>query len=51
MFGVRGQGVEFDAYIRDGCRVVVEVKGFAEPDDVLVFFRKVRFARSHLEGL
>lgn len=49
VFGVRGQTVEFDAFIHDSRRFLVEVKGFAEPEDVLNFFRKVEFARKALQ--
>lgn len=48
VFGVRGQAIEFHAFVHDGKRFLVEVKSFAEPEDVLVFFRKVQFAESHL---
>lgn len=49
VFGVKGQTVEFDAFIHDSRRFLVEVKGFAEPEDVLNFFRKVEFARKTLQ--
>lgn len=49
LFGVPGQAVEFDAFVHDGKRFLVEVKGFAKPQDVLLFFRKMEFARRHLE--
>ncbi|BAS28141.1 DUF3782 domain-containing protein [Limnochorda pilosa] len=49
LFGVRGQSVEFDAYVHDGRRFLVEVKGFAEPEDVLNFHRKMEFAKRHLD--
>lgn len=49
VFGVKGQTVEFDAFIHDSRRFLVEVKGFAEPEDVLNFFRKVEFARKALQ--
>lgn len=48
VFGVRGQAIEFDAFVHDGRRFLVEVKGFAEPEDVLVFSRKLQFARREL---
>ena len=49
LYGVPGQSVEFDAFIHDGRRFLVEVKSFAEPEDVLNFFRKVEFAKRHLD--
>ncbi|MDR7443501.1 MAG: DUF3782 domain-containing protein [Armatimonadota bacterium] len=48
LYGVPNQEVEFDAFVHDGRRFLVEVKGFAEPEDVLNFVRKVEFARRHL---
>ncbi len=48
VFGVRGQQVEFDAFLHDGEHILVEVKAFAEREDVLVFRRKVEFAARHL---
>ena len=48
LFGVPGQVVEFDALVHDGERFLVEVKAFAEEEDVLLFRRKVEFAARHL---
>jgi len=48
LFGVPGQVVEFDALVHDGERFLVEVKAFAEEEDVLLFRRKVEFAAQHL---
>lgn len=48
LYGVRNQDVEFDAFVHDGRRFLVEVKAFAEPEDVLNFVRKVEFARRRL---
>ncbi len=48
LYGVPGQLVEFDAFVHDSRRFLVEVKGFAQPEDVLNFVRKVEFARRHL---
>ena len=48
VFGVPGQRVEFDAFLHDGERILVEVKAFAEREDVLVFRRKVEFAARRL---
>lgn len=45
VFGVKGQAVEFDAFVHDSRRFLVEAKGFAEPEEVLNFFRKVELAR------
>ena len=50
LFGVPGQAVEFDAFVHDGRRFLVEVKSFAEPEDVLNFYRKMQFAKRHLEA-
>lgn len=44
VFAVPGQGIEFDAFVHDGRRFLVEVKAYAEPEDVLVFHRKLEFA-------
>ncbi len=44
VFGVPGQGIEFDAFVHDGKRILVEVKAYAEPEDVLGFWRKMEFA-------
>ncbi len=44
VFGVPGQGIEFDAFVHDGKRILVEVKAYAEPEDVLMFWRKLEFA-------
>lgn len=49
VFGVKGQAVEFDAFVHDSQRFLVEAQGFAEPEDVLNFFRKVEFARKTLK--
>ncbi len=48
VFGVKGQTVEFDAFVHNSRRFLVDAKGFAEPEDVLNFFRKVEFARKTL---
>jgi hypothetical protein len=48
LYGVPNQQVEFDAYVHDSRRFLVEVKAFAEREDVLNFSRKVEFARRHL---
>jgi hypothetical protein len=48
LYGVPNQQVEFDAYVHDSRRFLVEVKAFAEAEDVLNFVRKVEFARRHL---
>ena len=48
VFGIRGQAIEFDCYVHDGRRFLVEVKAFAEPEDVGKFFRKLQFAQRHL---
>lgn len=45
VYGVRNREVEFDALVHDGRRFLVEVKAFAQPEDVLNFVRKVEFAR------
>ncbi len=44
VFGVPGQAIEFDAFVHDGRRFLVEVKAYAEPEDVLTFHRKLEFA-------
>ncbi|MEW6045348.1 MAG: DUF3782 domain-containing protein, partial [Bacillota bacterium] len=49
VFGIPGQAIEFDAFVHDGRRFLVEVKGFAEPEDVLKFFRKLQFAQRQLD--
>lgn len=48
VFGVPGQGIEFDAFVHDGRRFLVEVKAYAEPEDVLVSHRKLEFAAKAL---
>lgn len=34
LFGVRGQAIEFDVFVHDRRRFLVEVKSFAETEDV-----------------
>lgn len=48
VFGVPGQVIEFDAFVHDGDRFLVEVKAFAQREDVLLFRRKVEFAAQRL---
>ncbi|MDR7610413.1 MAG: DUF3782 domain-containing protein [Armatimonadota bacterium] len=48
VFGVPGQVIEFDAFVHDGDRFLVEVKAFAQREDVLLFRRKVEFAARQL---
>lgn len=50
VFGVPGQVVAFDAFVHDAERFLVEVKAFAEREDVLLFRRKVEFAAGRLAG-
>lgn len=50
VFGVAGAHVEFDAYVRDGRRFLVEVKSYLEEGDVLTFHRKATFAEKRLES-
>jgi len=48
LFGVPGQVVEFDALVHDGECFLVQVKAFADREDVLLFHRKLEFAARHL---
>ncbi|GBD29696.1 hypothetical protein HRbin32_00788 [bacterium HR32] len=48
VFGVPGQAVEYDAFVHDGECFLVEVKAFADQEDVLLFHRKLEFAARHL---
>ncbi len=48
VFGAPGSPVEFDAWIHNGRRFLVEVKAFADPEDVLLFHRKATFASRKL---
>lgn len=48
VFGVPGQVIEFDGFVHDGDRFLVEVKAFAQREDVLLFRRKVEFAARRL---
>ncbi|MEW6045352.1 MAG: DUF3782 domain-containing protein [Bacillota bacterium] len=48
VFGVPGQAIEFDSFVHDGHRFLVEVKSHAEPEDVLKFFRKLQFAERQI---
>ena len=44
VYGVAGAEVEFDLYAHNGLAYVVEVKSHLRSSDVLMFYRKVRFA-------
>jgi hypothetical protein len=48
VFGIKGAVVEFDAYVTDGKRFLVEVKSYTDEDDVLSFHRKTVFAERKL---
>jgi hypothetical protein len=48
VFGVAGADVEFDLYVHNGRAYLVEVKSHLKADDVLVFHRKVEFAKEKL---
>lgn len=48
VFGVAGARLEFDAYVRDGRRFLVEVKNYLKEGDVLAFHRKAAFAEKRL---
>jgi len=47
VFG-RPQNIEFDAYVTDGKKFVVEVKNYTEKDDVNLFHRKCEFLKKEL---
>lgn len=49
VFGVPGQVIEFDGFVHNGRRFLVEVKSFAEPEDVAKFFRKLQFAEKRIQ--
>ena len=49
VFGVRGQVIEFDWFVHDGRRFLVEVKSFAKREDVWLFSRKLQFAERHIQ--
>lgn len=49
LFGIPGQAVEFDAFVHEGRRFLVEVKAYADPEDVLHFHRKLEFAAKVLQ--
>jgi hypothetical protein len=44
VFGVAGAEVEFDLYAHNGTAYLVEVKSYLKATDVLMFYRKVKFA-------
>jgi hypothetical protein len=48
VFGIKGATVEFDAYVTDGKRFLVEIKGYTDENDVLNFHRKSVFAEKKL---
>ena len=48
VFGVSGADVEFDLYAHNGVAYLVEVKSYLKPNDVLSFYRKVKFAEAKL---
>jgi hypothetical protein len=48
VFGVTGAEVEFDLYAHNGEAYLVEVKFHLKPGDVLIFHKKVQFARERL---
>jgi len=48
LFGVSGAEVEFDLYAHNGEAYLVEVKSHLKPGDVLMFHKKVQFAREKL---
>ncbi len=50
LFGVPRAEVEFDAFVHDGHQFLVEVKAFADVEDVYMFHKKVSFALKHLSG-
>jgi hypothetical protein len=48
VFGVTGADVEFDLYAYNGVAYLVEVKSHLKVNDVLSFYRKVKFAEARL---
>jgi hypothetical protein len=48
VFGIAGAEVEFDLYAHNGEAYVVEVKSHLKPGDVLIFHKKMQFAREKL---
>jgi hypothetical protein len=48
VFGVAGAEVEFDLYAHNGEAYLVEVKSHLKPSDVLMFHKKVQFAKEKL---
>jgi hypothetical protein len=48
VFGVAGADVEFDLYAHNGAAYLVEVKSHLKVNDVLSFYRKVKFAEDKL---
>jgi hypothetical protein len=48
VYGVSGADVEFDLYAHNGIAYLVEVKSHLKPNDVLSFYRKVKFAEAKL---
>lgn len=48
VFGVAGAEVEFDLYAHNGTAYLVEVKSHLKADDVLKFYRKVKYAEGKL---
>jgi hypothetical protein len=48
VFGVAGVDVEFDLYAHNGVAYLVEVKSHLKVNDVLSFYRKVKFAEGKL---
>ena len=48
VFGVSGADVEFDLYAHNGVTYLVEVASYLKPNDVLSFYRQVKFAEAKL---
>jgi hypothetical protein len=48
VYGVSGADVEFDLYAHNGVAYLVEVTSYLKPNDVLSFYRKVKFAEAKL---
>lgn len=48
VFRTPGAEIEFDAFVHDGRQFLVEVKAYADVEDVYLFRKKVSFALKHL---